>query len=81
MPILNNKEKTVPFFDYKFILGQYKEEITKIILDISSRGAFIMQDEVKKFEKNLSSFLGAQHSLGVGNCTDGLLLAIKAEGE
>ena len=80
MTILNNKEKTVPFFDYKFILGQYKEEITKIILDISSRGAFIMQDEVKKFEKNLSSFLGVQHSLGVGNCTDGLLLAIKAAG-
>jgi dTDP-4-amino-4,6-dideoxygalactose transaminase len=80
MLILNNKEKIVPFFDYKFILGQYKEEITKIILDISSRGAFIMQDEVKKFEENLSSFLGAQHSLGVGNCTDGLLLAIKAAG-
>lgn len=72
--------KSVPFFDYKHIFGQYSVELTEIILDISSRGAFIMQDEVKHFEENLSSFLGAKHSLGVGNCTDGLLLAIKAAG-
>ena len=39
-----------------------------------------MQQEVKLFEDNLSSFLGAKYSLGVGNCTDGLLLAIKAAG-
>jgi dTDP-4-amino-4,6-dideoxygalactose transaminase len=77
---LNNKEKIVPFFDYSFIMGQYKNEITEIILDISSRGAFIMQDELKKFEQNLSIFLGVKHTLGVGNCTDGLLLAIKAAG-
>lgn len=80
MQVLNNTKKNVPFFDYQFILGQYKKEITEIILDISLRGAFIMQDEIKKFEENLSKFLGAKYSLGVGNCTDGLLLAIKASG-
>ncbi len=39
-----------------------------------------MQEEVRKFETNLSLFLGAKYSLGVGNCTDGLLLALKAAG-
>jgi dTDP-4-amino-4,6-dideoxygalactose transaminase len=73
-------KKTVPFFDYSHIHGQYSNELTKIILDLSIKGSFIMQAEVKKFEENLASFLGAKYSLGVGNCTDGLLLAIKAAG-
>jgi dTDP-4-amino-4,6-dideoxygalactose transaminase len=74
------KKKNVPFFDYKFILGQYKEELTKIILDIAEKGSFIMQADVKRFEDNLSNFLGSKYALGVANCTDGLLLAIKAAG-
>jgi dTDP-4-amino-4,6-dideoxygalactose transaminase len=71
-------EKTIPFFKYSHIHGQYSKELTDIILDLSSKGAFIMQKEVKSFEDNLSSFLGAKYALGVGNCTDGLLLSIKA---
>ena len=77
---MNKISKQVPFFDYKHIFGQYTKEITEIILDISTRGSFIMQKEVKIFEDNLSKFLQAKYSLGVGNCTDGLLLAIKAAG-
>jgi dTDP-4-amino-4,6-dideoxygalactose transaminase len=73
-------KKMVPFFNYNYILGQYKEELTNLIIDISTKGAFIMQEEVKQFEKNLSIFLNAKYALGVGNCTDGLLLAIKAAG-
>ena len=74
------KKKNVPFFDYKFILGQYKDELTNIMLDISEKGSFIMQADVKRFENSLSTFLGSKYSLGVANCTDGLLLAIKAAG-
>ena len=70
--------KKIPFFDYTHILGQYKAELTEIIMDISMRGAFIMQKEVSIFETNLSNFLGAKFALGVGNCSDGLLLALKA---
>ena len=73
-------KKTIPFFNYSHIHGQYSKELTDIILDLSSKGAFIMQKEVKSFEDNLSSFLGAKYALGVGNCTDGLLLSIKAAG-
>jgi dTDP-4-amino-4,6-dideoxygalactose transaminase len=73
-------KKTVPFFDYSHIHGQYSKDLTEIILNLSNKGSFIMQEEVKSFEKNLSLFLGANYSLGVGNCTDGLLLAIKAAG-
>lgn len=70
----------VPFFPYHHIYKQYELELLDIFKDISSRGAFIMQDEVKSFEVNLANFLSAKYSLGVGNCTDGLLLAIRAAG-
>jgi dTDP-4-amino-4,6-dideoxygalactose transaminase len=72
--------RKVPFFDYKHILGQYREELMHIMTDISERGAFILQGELRDFEKNLADFLGAKYSLGVGNCTDGLLLALRAAG-
>ena len=72
--------KKIPFFDYTHVYGQYKNEIQKIILDISERGSFILQSEGLDFEKNLSHFTESKYALGVGNCTDGLLLSIKAAG-
>jgi len=72
--------KKIPFFDYTHVFGQYKNEIQKIILDISNRGSFILQNEGLDFEKNLSDFTESKYALGVGNCTDGLLLSIKAAG-
>jgi len=80
MDVVKNTVSKVPFFDYKYILGQYRDELMDIITDVSTRGAFILQNELKEFEKNLAEFLGAKYSLGVGNCTDGLLLAIRAAG-
>lgn len=68
----------VPFFDYKHIFNQYEKDLTSIIIDISNRGSFILQDELKSFEYNLAKYLGSKYSIGVGNCTDGLLLALKA---
>lgn len=70
--------KKIPFFDYTHVYGQYKNELQKIILDISKRGSFILQNEGLNFEKNLSLFTESKYALGVGNCTDGLLLSIKA---
>ena len=70
----------VPFFDYKHIFNQYKKELSEIIINISEKGSFILQNELKDFEKNFASYLNADYSVGVGNCTDGLLLALKAAG-
>lgn len=70
----------VPFFHYPHIYKQYEKDLLNIFTDIASRGSFIMQEEVRQFESNLSSFLEAKYALGVGNCTDGLILALKAAG-
>ena len=70
----------VPFFDYKHIFNQYESDLSSIVIDISSKGSFILQDELRNFEQNLAKYLDAKFSIGVGNCTDGLLLALKAAG-
>ena len=70
----------VPFFNYGHVYGQYEKELKEILIDVSKRGSFIMQQEVKNFENNLSKYLNTKYALGVGNCTDGLLLSIKAAG-
>ena len=40
--------------------------------------SYILGNEVKKFEKNFSKYLGVKYSLGVSNGTDALILALKA---
>lgn len=72
--------RKIPFFNYPHVYMQYEEELKDIMLGIASRGAYIMQKELTDFEKKLANFLGANHSIGVANCTDGLLLALMAAG-
>ena len=39
-----------------------------------------MQEDSTRFEKNLATFTGSRHVLGVANATDGLLIALRASG-
>ena len=46
----------IPFFNYPHVFDQYREELQQIVLDISNRGSFIMQEEglsLKKIYPNL----------------------------
>lgn len=72
--------KQVPFFNYGHVYGQYEKKFLQIFKDIAKRGAFIHQKENKAFEENLAKFLKAEYALGVANCTDGLILALRAAG-
>ena len=62
----------IPFFDYPRLFLDKKDEYMNIFSDVASRGAFIMQDDVNIFEKNLSIFSSSKYAIGVGNATDGL---------
>ncbi len=70
----------IPFFNYSFIHGQYKQELSNIILNLSEQGSFILQQELSDFEKNLANYCHSNYSVGVGNCTDALYLSLKAAG-
>ncbi|MDB3914690.1 DegT/DnrJ/EryC1/StrS family aminotransferase [Alphaproteobacteria bacterium] len=69
------KHKPIPFFEYPRVFLDDKKELVKIFEDVGTRGAFIMQQDLVNFEKNLAKYVGSQHTIGVGNATDGLELA------
>ena len=46
----------IPFFDYKKLYLKDKSILNKIFKDVSSKGAFILQEEVSDFEKKITNF-------------------------
>ena len=62
----------IPFFEYPRLFLDKKDEYINIFSEVASRGAFIMQSDLDKFEKNLSNFTSSNYAIGVANATDGL---------
>ncbi len=62
----------VPFFDYPRLFLDKKDDYLNIFNEVGSRGAFIMQNDIDEFEKNLAEFSSSNYSVGVANATDGL---------
>lgn len=72
--------RSVPFFDYPHLFLSAEQELAAIFRDVGMRGAFILQQDLVRFEQHLAHYLGVKYALGVGNATDGLLLALRAAG-
>jgi dTDP-4-amino-4,6-dideoxygalactose transaminase len=72
--------RSIPFFDYSQLFTAQEEALVAIFRDVGRRGAFIQQQDLTRFEQNLARFVTARHALGVGNATDGLLIALRAAG-
>lgn len=76
--MINNRE--VPFFNYAALFNSRKEKYTELLTDVLSRGAYILQNELVEFERNLAKFLGVKHVIGVADGTNALMLALRALG-
>ncbi|HEV2198918.1 MAG TPA: DegT/DnrJ/EryC1/StrS family aminotransferase [bacterium] len=72
--------RAIPFFPYPRTFLSEEDGLIAIFRDVGRRGAFILQEDGRCFERNLARFLGARHTLGVANATDGLLMALRAAG-
>ena len=72
--------RPIPFFNYKGAFTSREEEYVAIFRDILRRGAFIQQRDLVDFEERLAAYLGVRHAIGVGNATDGLIMAWRAAG-
>ncbi len=70
----------VRFFDYPIQFKIHEREYMKVIQDTLSRGAYILGEDLDRFEENLANFVGTKYAVGVGNCTDALLLSLYAAG-
>jgi dTDP-4-amino-4,6-dideoxygalactose transaminase len=72
--------KKIPFFDYTKIFLDDREDLLKVINDVGSRGAYIMQKDLFNFESRLAEYTHSKFAIGVGNATDGLELSWLAIG-
>ena len=72
--------RTIPFFNYQQAFTPHEEELVGIFRDVMRRGAFIMQRDLEQFEAHLASYLGVKYAFGMANCTDALIMALRAAG-
>ncbi len=70
----------VPFFNYPRAYLDDRENLINVFEDVGTRGAFIMQQDLRDWELALAEFTGAKYAVGVANATDGLELAWMALG-
>ncbi len=70
----------VRFFDYPLQFKKYEKKYMEVIKRTFEKGAYILGEDLEVFEKNLAKFVGAKYAIGVGNCTDALLLSLLAAG-
>lgn len=74
------RPRDVPFFNYRGAFTAREDEYVAIFRDVIRRGAFIQQEDLRAFEQHLARYLGVKHAIGVGNATDGLVMAWRASG-
>jgi dTDP-4-amino-4,6-dideoxygalactose transaminase len=72
--------REVPFFNYPYVFREHESAYLRIIQDVLSRGAFIMQRDLESFETNLARYLGVKHVVGVADGTMALTMALVAAG-
>lgn len=67
----------IQFLDLQKINAQYKDELKKAASEVIDSGWFLKGDKTEKFEKNLASYIGTSHAIGVANGLDALRLILK----
>ena len=70
----------VPFFDWARLFSERSADYLRIIEATASSGGFILQGAVDEFEKKLAAYLNIRHAIGVSDCTNAMLLGLRASG-
>ena len=71
---------TIPLFDTDTPLAPLRAAVLERVSDVIQNGRYILGPEVQAFERELASFLGVRHAIGVANGTDALTIALRALG-
>lgn len=72
--------ESVPLLDLKAQNGPLKGKILKAIEEVFDSSQFILGPWVERFEKEVASYIGAKHAIGVSSGTDALLVSLMALG-
>ena len=68
----------VKFLDLQKINAQYVDELKSAASRVIDSGWYLQGEEVIRFEKHLSEYIGVAHTIGVANGLDALRLILKA---
>lgn len=72
--------RPVPFFDASVQTEQLMGELRPAIERVIASQRFILGEEVSAFEREIASYLGVRHAVGVSSGTDALVVALSALG-
>ena len=70
----------VQFFPYRDFYLHDKKEYSRVLNEVLSRGAYILQKDCHEFEENSKKFLDCHDFITVANGTDALILLLRAAG-
>lgn len=70
----------IPQNSLKVEFEQYKDEYEKKALEVLESGWYVAGNELKAFEEEFASYLGAKHCIGVANGLDSICIAINLLG-
>ncbi len=62
----------IPFYDYTHNYKRDSKNIKKIFNKFFLKGAYILQNELSKFESEIKKYYKSKYVLGVGNATDAM---------
>jgi len=71
-------EMSIPFLDLGAAYRELKIEIDEAIHRVLDSGWYILGPEVEAFEAEWAAYCGAEHSVGLANGLDALILALRA---
>jgi hypothetical protein len=70
----------IPVLDLKPQYASIKAEIQAAIDRVLESGQFIVGPEVKLFEQEVATYMGAKHAIAVNSGTDALVIGLRALG-
>ena len=73
-------QRPVPFLDLARQHAEMKQELSVAFGRVMSTSAFILGEEVERFEQEFASYCGVEHCVGIASGTAALTLALIAAG-
>lgn len=70
----------VPFVNYPEHYRRMWDEVMDAISEALSKGDLLLRRQLKQFEEEIASFVGAKYAVGLNSGTDAMLLSLKAAG-
>ncbi len=68
----------IPFIDVKTQYHAIEEDVKRAVINVLNSGAYILGEQVERFEEEFAMYNKVSHAIAVANGTDALVIALKA---